>query len=309
MTPHRDDNPGRAGLPPAPIDFTFRYEPGEPRPIFVPENWQDAEQFLWTGNHMIARFYEACRRGHYEPGTAPPVVHLSDLEARGEPIGEDGLPRQYPFVAIFGCADARVPTEILFGQEFNDIFNIRVAGNVLAEEGIGSLLFALRSFVPEDPGRPRSLRGVVVLGHRGCGAVKGAVQASLAGAIPDDPIGSILRRIADPPLAVGMWAFDEVFGTGAARDPAHLNALVDLVVYVNAAWGAHQVRGWVDREGPEVAAKVGVAYGVFDPGNFHVRARPVVAQERMIEMFGVPPRDRDALDALALDIARSLRPA
>ena len=301
--PHRD----RSHPTTAPIDFTYRYEPDLPKPIFVPANWAEAEMFLWTGNHMIARFYEACRLGRYEPGTEPPVVNLSEDEALGRPIGPDGLPAQYPFVVVFGCSDARVPTEILFGQEFNDIFNIRVAGNVLAEEGVGSLLYALRSFVPEDPARrPRSLRGVVVLGHRGCGAVRAAVEASLSGTIPDDPIGSILRLIADPPLTAGVRAFDAAFGAGAAHDPKNLQALIELVVYLNAAWGAHQVREWVGREGPEVAAKVGVAYGVFDPGDFHVRAHPVTAEDTVVEMFGPPPRDRQGLDVLALELARSL---
>lgn len=126
MTTERNRDP--AGVPAAPIDFTYRYEPSRPKPIFVPASWADAEMSLWTGNRMIARFYEACRRGNYPPGTAPPVVTLSDDKALGRPVGDDGLPAQYPFVVVFGCSDARVPTEIRFGQELNDIFNIRVAG-------------------------------------------------------------------------------------------------------------------------------------------------------------------------------------
>lgn len=202
-----------------------------------------------------------------------------------------------------------MPTEIRFGQELNDIFNIRVAGNVLAEEGVGSLLYALRSFVPEDPvRRPRSLKGAVVLGHRGCGAVRASVGAALAGTIPDDPIGSILRRIADPPLAAGIRAFDATFGAGAARGPENLQTFVELAVYRNAAWVAHQVREWVEREGPDVAAKVGVAYGVIDPGDFLIRARPAAAADPAVEMFGQPPRDREESAALALDLARRLVP-
>ena len=50
---------------------------------------------------------------------------------------------QEPFAAVLGCADARVPVEIVFGQGFNDLFVVRVAGNVLGDECLGSLDFAV----------------------------------------------------------------------------------------------------------------------------------------------------------------------
>ena len=73
---------------------------------------------------------------------------------------------------VVGCSDARVPTEMLFGQGFNDLFVIRVAGNVLGDVCMGSVDFALNAL-------SESVRVVVMLGHSGCGAVTGAVDAYL----------------------------------------------------------------------------------------------------------------------------------
>ena len=53
------------------------------------------------------------------------------------------MPKQAPFAVVVGCSDARVPTEMLFGQGFNDLFVIRVAGNVLGDVCMGSIEFAL----------------------------------------------------------------------------------------------------------------------------------------------------------------------
>lgn len=52
------------------------------------------------------------------------------------PHGE--MPKQAPFAVVVGCSDAQVPTEIIFGQGFNDLFVIRVAGNVLGESAWGA---------------------------------------------------------------------------------------------------------------------------------------------------------------------------
>ncbi|BAU10541.1 cobyrinic acid a,c-diamide synthase [Leptolyngbya sp. NIES-3755] len=74
---------------------------------------------------------------------------------------------QYPFAAILGCADSRVPAEIVFDQGVGDLFVIRVAGNVASQTAIGSLEFAASVL-----GTPL----IVVVGHSGCGAVAAAVK-------------------------------------------------------------------------------------------------------------------------------------
>ena len=77
---------------------------------------------------------------------------------------------QYPFAAILGCGDSRVPTEIIFDQGLGDLFVIRVAGNVASQTVIGSLEFATSVLRTQL---------VVVVGHSGCNAVAAAVKGEL----------------------------------------------------------------------------------------------------------------------------------
>src|SRR5690348_5733945 len=106
------------------------------------------------------------------PGAAAPR-HVIACSAHQVGLGrqDGGVPRQTPFGVVVACSDARVPTEIAFGQGFNDLFVVRVAGNVLDPVGAGSVDFAVANL--------DSVRALVVLGHSGCGAVTGAVEAYL----------------------------------------------------------------------------------------------------------------------------------
>jgi carbonic anhydrase len=72
---------------------------------------------------------------------------------------------QYPFAAIVSCIDSRIPTEIVFDQGVGDIFNVRIAGNFVNTDILGSLEFATKV---------AGSKAIVVLGHTECGAVKGA---------------------------------------------------------------------------------------------------------------------------------------
>ena len=69
---------------------------------------------------------------------------------------------QKPLAAILGCSDSRVPTELVFDQGFGDLFVIRVAGNVIDTDILGSIQYAVRHLHTPL---------LVVLGHEGCGAV------------------------------------------------------------------------------------------------------------------------------------------
>merc|ERR1711920_764095 len=72
---------------------------------------------------------------------------------------------QFPSVAVLGCADSRVPVEIVFDQGLGDMFVVRVAGNCLDTTTTASLQYAVHHL---------KVKVVVVLGHEGCGAVKAA---------------------------------------------------------------------------------------------------------------------------------------
>src|SRR5438132_1556563 len=73
---------------------------------------------------------------------------------------------QFPFAAVLGCMDSRVPVEIAFDQGIGDVFGVRVAGNVVNDDELGSLEYAVKV----------GTKLIVVLGHTDCGAVKGAVD-------------------------------------------------------------------------------------------------------------------------------------
>ena len=92
---------------------------------------------------------------------------------------------QRPFAVVLGCSDSRAPAELVFDQGLGDLFVIRVAGNVVAPSGIGSVEFAVSRF-----GTPL----VVVMGHTLCGAVAATVQALEQG---DTPESKNLRSITD----------------------------------------------------------------------------------------------------------------
>ena len=84
-------------------------------------------------------------------------------------------PSQAPFAAILGCADSRVPPELVFDQGYGDLFVVRVAGNVATPEEMASLEFGVAAL---------GAAFILVLGHSECGAVKAAMS-------PDVPPGQI----------------------------------------------------------------------------------------------------------------------
>jgi carbonic anhydrase len=72
---------------------------------------------------------------------------------------------QHPFAVILSCIDSRTSAELIFDQGLGDIFSIRIAGNILNEDILGSMEFACKI---------AGAKAAVVLGHSKCGAIKGA---------------------------------------------------------------------------------------------------------------------------------------
>lgn len=93
---------------------------------------------------------------------------------------------QSPFAVVVGCADSRVPPEVVFDQGLGDLFTIRVAGNVLDDLVLGSVEFAVEELHPVL---------LVVLGHERCGAVSATVAAIGSGATPPGHLGAIVDRL------------------------------------------------------------------------------------------------------------------
>lgn len=91
-----------------------------------------------------------------------------------------------PFAIILGCSDSRAPAELVFDQGAGDLFVIRVAGNIIAPSGIGSVEFAISKF---------GVRLVVVMGHTQCGAVTATLESLRTDAPESRHVRSITDRI------------------------------------------------------------------------------------------------------------------
>jgi carbonic anhydrase len=74
---------------------------------------------------------------------------------------------QFPFAIILSCIDSRTSAELIFDQGLGDVFSVRIAGNILNEDIIGSMEFACKV---------AGSKLVVVLGHSKCGAINGACK-------------------------------------------------------------------------------------------------------------------------------------
>lgn len=212
------------------------------------------------------------------------------IPVSAEELGFGGEHPQAPMAAVLGCADARVPLELVFSQPANDLFVVRVAGNVLGDETLGSLDFAVE--------RLESLRAIAVVGHTGCGAVAAAVDAYLT---PQDHLALSarlpLRGIVDavlPSVRGADVALRGHFGEDVAQRPGFRPALLDAAVVLNAATTAEALaRLFGDR--------THVVFGVY-----HLASRlvgvPDLGREWRHGLFP-PPAD---FPQFALDLVRSV---
>lgn len=103
---------------------------------------------------------------------------------------------QWPFAAILSCIDSRTSAELIFDQGLGDIMSIRIAGNVVNTDIIGSLEFACKV---------AGSKLIVVLGHSNCGAIKGACDHIEMGNLTEllskiQPAVYEERTISDPEL-------------------------------------------------------------------------------------------------------------
>lgn len=251
---------------------------------------------------MFSRWMESCRTGAYSEEEPQYVVSCNGVEV-GMTRTEGEMPKQSPFAVVVGCSDARVPTEMLFGQGFNDLFVIRVAGNVLGDVCMGSVDFALNALSD-------SVRTVVMLGHSGCGAVTGAVDAYLRpqkfwSRSLSPMLRSIVQRIfvAVREAAGGL---KEVWGPDARNMPGYREALIEAAVCINAAQAAFDLRQEVERN---AKWEIEVVYGVHNIRNHQV-CMPVdphaARRDENVRLAQAPTNPND-FRALAVQMAEILK--
>lgn len=286
------------------IDYIFRFDPKNPIAKPSPPDADAARKTLEDGNRMFSQWMESCRNRTPNVGEAPYVVPCNGLEA-GMPRAHGEMPRQAPFAVVVGCSDARVPTEMLFGQGFNDLFVIRVAGNVLGDVCMGSVDFAMNAL-------SESIRVIVVLGHSGCGAVSGAVDSYLQPVkFWSKSISPMLRSITQRIfVAVRETAngFEQVWGPRSNTLPGYREALIEAAICMNAAHVAFGLRQEV-----ELAAKwdIEVLYGVHNIRNHQVcmPVDPLAPRSDENVRLAPAPNNPKEFRALAIQLAELLRPS
>jgi carbonic anhydrase len=125
---------------------------------------------------------------------------------------------QQPYATIIGCSDSRVPPELVFDAGFGELFIVRVAGNVISPEIMGTLQYAgLHLHTPL----------FVVLGHEECGAVKAALATRVHGVRERARIALLLEN-----MLPGLERLDR---TLPPQD------LLDAAVEANVRWSMHQL--------------------------------------------------------------------
>ena len=101
---------------------------------------------------------------------------------------------QFPFATVLSCIDSRVPAELVFDQGIGDIFSVRIAGNFVNADILGSMEFASKL---------AGTKLILVLGHTACGAVKGACDHAELGNLTGmlDNIAPAVDAIVEPTAA------------------------------------------------------------------------------------------------------------
>lgn len=148
---------------------------------------------------------------------------------------------QKPFATILSCSDSRVPVEMIFDQGFGDLFVIRVAGNVVAADVVGSIEYAVLHL--ETP-------LLLILGHEGCGAVTAAL-AAMAGAVGEPVSIQKLVALIEP----GLKGLDPKLDAAG-----RLRAAVEA----NVRWGLRQLSEHPDGKKALEAKRVALQGAVYE---------------------------------------------
>ena len=152
---------------------------------------QAALQMLKDGNKRFVEKNQVERDYHYEAG--------------------ETSTSQYPFAAILGCIDSRVPVEVVFDQGFGDIFVTRIAGNIVNDDIIGSLEFSCKAV---------GAKLILILGHSNCGAILGTIN--------DVKLGKLTGLLGKIKPAVDLLHSYE--GDRSAANPDYVHKVCEMNV-------------------------------------------------------------------------------
>lgn len=155
---------------------------------------------------------------------------------------------QKPFATVVGCSDSRVPPELIFDAGFGDLFTIRLAGNIIEEDVVGSLQYAVAHL-------HTSL--IVILGHEGCGAVAATVEEMLHKTKELEHIESLIQSIKP-----GLNGLDLKQNHGT---------LMRAAVEANVRWSMSQLLQLPEAKRALAAKRVTLVGAVYELGTGRVR--------------------------------------
>ena len=277
------------------VEITYRYRAGDVFTHTRPADPGAACERLDEGNRSFAALLDGLNEGS---GTVGRVISV-DPRDFGTSADEQQTPVQQPYAAVLGCSDARVPVELIFNEGPNDLFVVRVAGNGLGPEVLGSLKYAAEHL-------SSSMRLVVVLGHSGCGAVTSAVDVFLSPAryLPlatDHALRAILDRLLIQ-VQASATRLQAAFGSDVTRLPGYREALIESSILLNAALSAYSVQ---ESLGGDAANGLQARYGTYVISTRRIWAPRAGSTD--CDGLAQPPKDAAGFAALAEAILRSQR--
>lgn len=191
------------------------------------------------------------------------------VTAQHGPLSPSGqAPKQNPFGVVLGCSDARAPLELVLDAGPNQLFVVRVAGNVLGDEALGSIEYALANF-------RSSLKLLTVLGHTGCGAVTAAVSTYLSpkhasGIAFSRSVRAVVNHIFVAVRSAAL-SLEQVWGPAVAGREGYAAALTEAAVHLNTAMTAYHLAQELRPEDDGVR----VVHGVFDLADGRIGSGPL----------------------------------
>lgn len=133
---------------------------------------------------------------------------------------------QFPFATVLSCIDSRVSSELIFDQGIGDIFSVRIAGNFVNEDILGSMEFACKL---------AGTKLILVLGHTACGAVKGACDHARLGNLT-----ALINKI-EPAVAAVKEPAEESMRTSSNSTFVNEVAAMNVKMTIEAIRGQSEV--------------------------------------------------------------------
>jgi carbonic anhydrase len=181
-------------------------------------------------------------------------VNATRTERDHSALVRDAVAGQWPKAVVLSCLDSRIPVEDVFDLSIGDLFVARVAGNIVNVDILGSMEFAC------------ALSGaklVLVLGHDGCGAIRGAIDKAEIGKAEIGNLTALLHTIAPAADEIGYFA-----GERSSENPAFMQRVAEQNV--------HRMVRRIRTESPvlrdlEARGRIAIAGGMYDMHTGQVR--------------------------------------